>query len=87
MCAYGRHSTSDNVLFWGTVLLITVLLQGYLYNTKSLFDLYKPTSEEMLVKQFAMEAIMLVIVVLLAASIGCMLSVEHVQKYLGTVKS
>lgn len=37
MCAYGQHRTSNNVLFWGLVVLATVLLQGYLYNTKTLF--------------------------------------------------
>ena len=70
MCACGKHNTSNNVLFGGCLLLVTVLVQGYLYNTKTLFDLYKPTAAEMLVKQFIMEAIMLFLLALFAVLVG-----------------
>lgn len=68
-------------------MLATALLQGYLYNTKALFDLYKPTVEEMLVKQFAMEVIIIAVVGVVVAAVAGLLYSEHMQAYMIAVQN
>jgi hypothetical protein len=35
----------SSFLFWGTLLLLIILIQGFLYLTKKLFDVYKPSTD------------------------------------------
>lgn len=61
LSAFDPMPWDNSFLYWGTALLMVILIQGILYLTKKLFDVYKPSTDEFLTKQYLLELLTIII--------------------------